>query len=298
MSGNIDVTSGGITIGTKNAKYINIGNQSCSVNMSGIISATNVSFANVSVNNISVNSLNSLYTLKIEPNTDTNMIIAGTQSTGVLNIGNGTRTTTGTINIGTGSGVIANPINIGGVGSITTNNGNLTCTGLITANGGLRMGGSNNITLGNGTSAPTISQLGYNVASSLVSGSAISTGSTYVYSPSTGTSTYLLNPGVYIASLYGTISFANVTTTNITFQIGIATNSTTSPLSGNTNITYLDNTITYSPPNQNKSSYSGTLVFTASGTNYYYAYAYMSITSLTGTSVTPSIQMVNIIRIA
>jgi len=47
------------------------------------------------------------------------------------------------------------------VGGTTTLTGATTATGLITANGGLTMGGSNNITLGSGATAPTTgTQLG------------------------------------------------------------------------------------------------------------------------------------------
>ena len=52
--------------------------------------------------------------------------LCNSQTSGVLNIGTGARTTTGTINIGTGSGSTANPINIGSAGSIITCNHDLT----------------------------------------------------------------------------------------------------------------------------------------------------------------------------
>jgi hypothetical protein len=45
----------------------------------------------------------------------------------------------------------------------TTINTPLISTGLITANGGITMGGSNRITLGSGTTAPTAGQLGYTI---------------------------------------------------------------------------------------------------------------------------------------
>jgi hypothetical protein len=52
--------------------------------------------------------------------------IGDTQTSGILNIGAGSRTTAGTINIGTGSGAILNPIIIGGAGTVTTFTNGLT----------------------------------------------------------------------------------------------------------------------------------------------------------------------------
>jgi hypothetical protein len=52
--------------------------------------------------------------------------IGDTQTSGILNIGTGSRTTAGTINIGTGSGAILNPIIIGGAGTVTTFTNGLT----------------------------------------------------------------------------------------------------------------------------------------------------------------------------
>jgi hypothetical protein len=51
--------------------------------------------------------------------------IATTQTSGILNIGTGSRTTAGTINIGTGSGAINNVITIGGANSRSTIGGYL-----------------------------------------------------------------------------------------------------------------------------------------------------------------------------
>jgi hypothetical protein len=59
--------------------------------------------------------------------------------------------------VNSSGGVIhANPISFESNGVLTSNNG-------ITANGGLTIGGTNNITLGNGTVAPTSGQLGFQV---------------------------------------------------------------------------------------------------------------------------------------
>jgi hypothetical protein len=90
-------------------------------------------------------------TLAIGNNLTSNNIDIGTSynRTSVINIGNGSgfgSTSTDNIFIGTS----LNGVNIGGI---------------ITANNGLTMGGSKNITLGDGTVAPTIGQLGYMISS-------------------------------------------------------------------------------------------------------------------------------------
>jgi hypothetical protein len=52
--------------------------------------------------------------------------IGDLQTSGILNIGTGSKTTAGTINIGTGSGATANPVIIGGAGTVTTFTNGLT----------------------------------------------------------------------------------------------------------------------------------------------------------------------------
>jgi hypothetical protein len=93
----------------------------------------------------------------------------GATTGGSVNIANGALQTT-TVNIASGTSTGA--ITIGNTGNTTTLGsgitnirGTLGVTGGISANGGLTMGGSNNITLGNGSVAPTSTQLGYTLSS-------------------------------------------------------------------------------------------------------------------------------------
>jgi hypothetical protein len=79
------------------------------------------------------------------------------------------------------------------IASSLSNSGTLTNTGLITANGGLTIGGSNNITLGAGTTTPTAGQLGYTIFGTIASTSNTAGTETTV-------STINITPGVWLCS--------------------------------------------------------------------------------------------------
>ena len=110
-------------------------------------------------------------TLTIGNNLTTDAIQLGT-STNTITIGGASTTTTvgGTLQTSTlnsqtnilNIGQSTSTINIGHSNTLgsTTNNGNLTVTSLLTTNG-FTINGGNNITLGNGSSAPLNNQLGY-----------------------------------------------------------------------------------------------------------------------------------------
>lgn len=234
-----------------------------------------------------------------------NLGIATLQTSGILNIGTGSRTTAGQINIGTIPS-IAVPITIGGNSSITSIGGTLGVNGLLTATGGLTIGGSNNITLGNIIATPSLkTQLGYSVSSAGVVGTAINTGSIYVYSPAVGTSSFNLSNGVYLASIHGYLNFTGtITSTNADFQFGMQYNTTTTPSSG-TNVgisgANIDYNVTYAPESLSTVHYTATFTFTVTTTAYYYAYAYVGIGGLTGTgspTLQPCVQMITLVRIA
>jgi len=89
--------------------------------------------------------------------------------------------------------------------------GTITSTGLLTANGGLTMGGSNNITLGNGTVAPTSGQLGNSYIST-----ALSTVSTFT-SGMTLFNLSIPSGGTYVVTIYCQI----YSTTNCSAYISV-----------------------------------------------------------------------------
>jgi hypothetical protein len=84
--------------------------------------------------------------------------IAASQTTGVLNIGCGSRLITvpgnGVINIGTGSGAVVNPINIGGASSTTALNGTTTIANL--AIDAVQRGSSGTLLLGTSATSTAI----------------------------------------------------------------------------------------------------------------------------------------------
>ena len=107
--------------------------------VSGVsVHAGNIDCTNNQINNATDSALN-------------NLSLGNLQTSGVLNIGTGSRVLSGNggaINIGTGSGAIVNPINIGGSGSSTNVGGTLTTTGLITGNGGIKTASVDTLTSG------------------------------------------------------------------------------------------------------------------------------------------------------
>jgi len=193
------------------------------------VHAGNIDCTNNTINNATSATLN-------------NLSLGNSQTSGVLNIGTGTRVSTGNggaINIGGGSGSDA-PINIGPISTVagtsvtnintstsasgvinigsstaTTNiKGTSTCTGTITASNGLSSSGlittSGNIrTTGSGT----ITSAGTITASSGVSATGTVSASTSVLTPTLTTSSAVgLNIGTSTASSIG-IGYGSITTT-------------------------------------------------------------------------------------
>lgn len=74
----------------------------------------------------------------------------------------------------------------------------------------------------------------------------------------------------------------------------------TAPASDGANITGIggiNTNITYNSVTQNKNLYTGSVIFTSTGTgNSYYAYA--GLGSMTGTSIFMSVELNNMVRIA
>jgi len=107
--------------------------------VSGVsVHAGNIDCTNNTINNATDSALN-------------NLSLGNLQTSGVLNIGTGSRVLSGSggaINIGTGSGAIVNPINIGGSGSSTNVGGTLNVTGLSTATGGIKTASVDTLTSG------------------------------------------------------------------------------------------------------------------------------------------------------
>ena len=171
-------TSGAVSLGAtaSSTRQINIANgtsQNSNIYIGG--SGTGAS----TLGNIALNSPTSAYSLTTS-NVYAGSINAASTGGASFEIGNGagsgtinlgyTASSTRQINIGSAPSQ-SSAINIGGTG-LTTIGGTLTSTGLLTANGGLTIGGSNNITLGSGTSAPSAgTQLG-----GITSGSIVTTG--------------------------------------------------------------------------------------------------------------------------
>jgi hypothetical protein len=278
-----NLTTDSIQIGTAStSNTITIGSASATnqVNVGGVLVGTN-----------SINGGTGGTNFQLYHTTTTGSISLGdAQTSGVMNIGTGVRTTAGQINIGTGSGAVAVPINIGGTGSVTTNNGTLTSTGLITANGGLTMGGSTNITLGSGASAPTTGQLGNTVSTTGVNlynstgySKAICNATFNCFSANSGQG-ILLTPGSWMITytiqcttdsatlnwvyLFNTYLVSNTTTSNYgTFagaQVFISFNQAANygfPLNNNGN---------------NRPCGSGTLLVSITANTYYNVQAYIS----------------------
>lgn len=257
------------------------------------LNSTNINSLNASMNVLNVSNflitpLNSNPTfatitvphIDVTPNTTLHL---GNQNATSVYIGSsGTRNVTNHIGTGSGTGTI----------TIGNNTNSISLNGQTTLAKPLILG-----------SVPTANtQLGYRISSSIVTGTPISSGSIYTFTPSLGTSTYQLASGVYIATLVGFLNYTNATSANADFQFGISYSNSTTPAGSNiTGAASIVANITYNTITQNKNLFTGTVCFTAtSSTNYYYAYSYVGLGSLTGTSpsVTTSIQMVSIIRIA
>ena len=144
-------TFGALTIAPTTATSLVLGNATtCNTSNLGTFTSTGGIIANGNITSLTYNGITSTG--------DVNLALSQISGTGNINIGTGL-VRSSAINIGT---LNSSTINIGNTGLTTIGTGGLTSTGLVTANGGLTIGGSNNITLGNGTVAPASStQLGY-----------------------------------------------------------------------------------------------------------------------------------------
>ena len=95
-------------------------------------------------------------------------------------------------------------------------NGTANASGLITANGGLTIGGSNNITLGNGTVTPSSGQIGYTVSATIPAST----------TANTAFASLSLDPGVWIVTYCiqatSTFTLTNVYITNDHTAVGPA----------------------------------------------------------------------------
>jgi hypothetical protein len=185
--------------------------------VSGVsVHAGNIDCTNNQINNATDSALN-------------NVSLGNLQTSGVLNIGTGSRIISsgngGAINIGTGSGAIANPVNIGGSGTVTTFGGSVSIPSLSLTNA---------LTLPTTPPTLTTSNLGYsyNFPSVSVSGSA--SGTYYLYSPATNTSGAgnYLNAGVYLVTVTTQVYELNTPVAGVaTYTLGVCYGTTTGLLS-------------------------------------------------------------------
>ena len=144
----------------------------------------------------------------------------------------------------------------------------------------------------------------FGLASSFVS-SAPGTQPIYVYSPSSGTASYQLPGGNYIAIVHAQYLYSVYpNTTNINMQYGIqygpSSTYTASSSPVGTNISAFDTNVTYGTLNQNYIYHISPVVFTVppGNTNYYYSYAYFGLGSINnGGNVTASVKIVSLTRI-
>ena len=149
--------------------------------------------------------------------------------------------------------------------------------------------------------APTTSaHLGFSGLSSSVATSTSGSGPYTIYSPTSGTASYQLPGGNYLAIIQANYTYTAVpNTTQINMQYGIqysATQAYTSP----TSAVAIDTTISYTPLNQNQIVNINPLMFTvpSGNTNYYYSFAYFGLGSLVnGGTVTATVKIISLTRI-
>ena len=126
------------------------------------------------------------------------------------------------------------------------------------------------------------------------------TGPLYIYSPASGTASYQLPGGNYLAIVQAQYLYSVYpNTTNINMQYGIQY-SASSTYSSPTTAINLDSTVSYSPLNQNVIINFSPFMFTvpSGNTNYYFSYAYFGLGSLVnGGNVTASVKIVSLTRI-
>jgi len=127
----------------------------------------------------------------------------------------------------------------------------------------------------------------------------------YIYSPASGTASYQLPGGNYLAIVQSQFAYSVYpNTTNINMQYGIqyGSSSTYTPSGtvAGTNAASFDLNITYGTLNQNIIYHIAPFVFTvpSGNTNYYYSYAYFGLGSINnGGTVTASVKIVSLTRI-
>ena len=169
------ITATTLNIGTTTSNLVQIGKATFNTAILGTASTAGLLTATA---NLATNSIDSITTTTLNIGTATsnlvqigrstfNTAILGTASaagllTATANLATNTvdSITTTTLNIGTAT---SNLVQIGRSTFNTAILGTASTAGLLTTNGGLTIGGSNNITLGSGSTAPTSAQLGYTV---------------------------------------------------------------------------------------------------------------------------------------
>ena len=267
-------SGGGINIGTgAGAIPIVIGSEQSSTSLRGTVNvvtkltsptydASDVGVAMTIGSNLTTGSL------AIGGTQTGNISLGAGQTTGILNIGTGSRTTSGNggaINIGTGENVTA-PINIGGgtSSSGSINIGHIGATGTSTVNINTSTAGSHPVNIGStsalttiggdltvnerltpnkGITCPTISptldktNLLYTYTFNTTSSSSTAVGTTYLYSPtsnSTGAGNYL-NAGIY-AVFVNSVAYeiGGPSTGSCSYTLGVCYGTVTGSLSTST----------------------------------------------------------------
>jgi len=132
-----------------------------------------------------------------------------------------------------------------------------------------------------------------------MSGSTISTGSSATYTPSTEIASNYLTNGIYLISLLGyyTSSGNSSTYLSLAFTVAVTSNNSISPGGAIVQGISMNNVIGNTLTNHVVSLYTPTFVVTVTSPTYYYGYANITISSGSGTSYTPTVQITSITRI-
>ena len=291
--GTTTIYSPNINIGATSGGIINIGHPTSVLTLNGsaiTILGTTGSTMNVGVTGGALylgDGSDSVYIGRASPT----IVVGGGASS--INIGNGGGYV-GNVYIGSG-GSGRGTIDIGATGSAAITLGSTTAP--LTLRGSSTTF-SSALTLG---AAPTTSaMLGYTLNSSLTTGLS-NTGPQTIYSPSSGTTAFQLPGGTYIAILQSIYAYSVIpNNTGIDMQVGIQY-SASSVYSVAIGVVNIGSNISYQNLTQSQivNVYPMTFVVPPGNTNYYFAYAYFGLGSLiNGGTVTPSVKIISLIRIA
>jgi len=145
-----------------------------------------------------------------------------------------------------------------------------------------------------------VNHLGF-ILNSTITNSTAGIGPVTIYSPSSGTASWQLPGGTYLALIQANYTYSVIpNSTNINMQYGIQY-STTAVYSSQIGVANFNETYNFSNLTQSPIDNVCPLTFVVppGNTNYYFAYAYFGLGSLVnGGTVTASIKVNSLIRIA